>query len=304
MTYRLPDTLPALNRIVRKHSLQFSTERQAAFMLQQLAGTRLKFPPKGESCFPVLMRMEKAVAEKSANLRGSGPSASTVRADRTVPATPKMSNAVVKSTVRSKRKVGGSPRRNRANLPLASATGFDTGLVIFCDGACEPNPGIGGWGFVVYRDGVEIHSEFGGDVRSTNNIMEMTGALMALRWFADFSPKLEESVRLLCDSQYVVRGCNEWRHGWKAKGWKRGGPKADAKNSAIANLGLWRDLDEALTLVPITLEWVKGHAGTVGNERADELAGMGRLDALADEVPELVDGIPAALQQQLNYQVA
>lgn len=279
MTYRLPDTLPALNRIVRKHSLQFSTERQAAFMLQQLAGTRLKFPPKGESCFPVLLGLERAVADKT-----------TVRSERTVAST----------APRAKR---GKASRLKSRRPVtASATGFDTGLVIFCDGACEPNPGIGGWGFVVYRDGVEIHSEFGGDVRSTNNIMEMTGALMALRWFA--ARGIVEPVRLLCDSQYVVRGCNEWRHGWKAKGWKRGGPKADAKNSSIANLDLWKELDEALTLVPITLEWVKGHAGTVGNERADELAGMGRLDALVDEVPDLVDGIPAALQQQLNYQVA
>jgi ribonuclease HI len=300
MSYRLPDTFPALNRIVRKHGLQFSTERQAAFMLQQLAGTRLKFPPKGESCFQVLQRMEKALTGNVAS------DSSTVRTDRTVAATPKMSNMLDKSTFRSKRKVGKSRQRNRANLPLASAhrehseispSSFDTGLVIFCDGACEPNPGVGGWGFVVYRDGAEIHSEFGGDVRSTNNIMEMTGALMALRWFA--ARGIIEPVRLLCDSQYVVNGCNVWRHGWKAKGWKRGGPKADAKNAAIANLDLWKELDGALGLVPITLEWVKGHAGTVGNERADELAGMGRLDALAEEAPELVDGIPTALLQQL-----
>lgn len=274
MTYHIPDTLPALNGIVRKHSLQFSTERQAAFMLQQLAGTRLKFPAKGESCFPVLMKMEKALSEKG-----------TVRSERTVASTASRAKRSKASRTKTPRPV------------TTSATGFDTGLVIFCDGACEPNPGIGGWGFVVYLDDVEIHAEFGGAVRSTNNIMEMTGALMALRWFAGRG--IAEPVRLLCDSQYVVNGCNVWRHGWKAKGWKRGGAKAQAKNAAIANLGLWNELDAALTLVPITLEWVKGHAGTVGNERADELAGMGRLDALADEAPELSDGIPAALQQQL-----
>ncbi len=170
-----------------------------------------------------------------------------------------------------------------------------TGLVIYCDGTCEPNPGEGGWGFVVYRDGIEIHSEFGGADPSTNNIMEMTGALMALRWVADFSPKLGESVRLLCDSQYVVKGCNEWRHSWKRKGWRRGGPNAKLKNSVIANLDLWKELDEVLSSVPITLEWVKGHAGTLGNERADELAEMGRLGSLAPAP----DNMLAAIRQQL-----
>lgn len=170
-----------------------------------------------------------------------------------------------------------------------------TGLVIYCDGTCEPNPGEGGWGFVVYRDGIEIHSEFGHADPSTNNIMEMTGALMALRWVADFSPNLGESVRLLCDSQYVVKGCNEWRHSWKRKGWKRGGQNAKLKNSVIANLELWKQLDEVLTAVPITLEWVKGHAGILGNERADELAEMGRLGAVSPAPDDML----ASIRQQL-----
>lgn len=108
----------------------------------------------------------------------------------------------------------------------------------------------------MYRDGIEIHSEHGGDLQATNNTMELTAALMALRWFADRA--VIEPVRLLCDSQYVVRGCNEWRHGWKRKGWRRGVEKE------LANADLWRDLDEALTLVPISLEWVKGHDRRTG----------------------------------------
>ncbi|MBL0935527.1 MAG: ribonuclease HI [Rhizobiaceae bacterium] len=171
-----------------------------------------------------------------------------------------------------------------------------TGLVIYCDGTCEPNPGEGGWGFVVYRDGIEIHSEYGAADPSTNNIMEMTGALMALRWVAAAGKTISGSTpRLLCDSQYVVKGCNEWRHSWKRKGWKRGGPNAKLKNSVIANLELWKELDDVLTSVPITLEWVKGHAGILGNERADELAEMGRLGALAS----CPDDMLAAIRQQL-----
>lgn len=163
------------------------------------------------------------------------------------------------------------------------------GLVIYCDGACEPNPGAGGWGFVVYRDGVEIHADCGGDVQSTNQRMELTAALMSLRWFARRG--IVESVRLFSDSKYTVDGCNSWRHSWKAKGWKRNG-----KNPHIVSLELWQALDEALTLVPINLEWVKGHAGILGNERADELALMGREKALEEELPD-------AIEQQLTYEV-
>lgn len=170
------------------------------------------------------------------------------------------------------------------------------GLVIYCDGACEPNPGVGGWGFVVYRDGVEIHSDCGGSNPTTNNIMEMTGALMALRWFAD--RQVVEPVRLLCDSQYVVKGCNEWRAGWKRNGWnKRSLTSPKRADGEIKNLELWKELDEALALVPITLEWVKGHAGIIGNERADELSLMGRQAALASAQPTSMD----LIRQQLDH---
>ncbi len=248
MTYQLPQSLVALrSKLVSLGAdvTAFKSERQAAFMAQQLLGTRFKFPPKGASCFTLLRRMDKTAA--AAPSSSGSPAAS-----------------------KSKRSKGSKPPRDRT--PATSATNLDTGLVIFCDGGCEPNPGVGGWGFVVYRDGVEIHAEHGGAADVTNNIMEITGTLMALRWFAERG--VVEPVRLLCDSQYVVKGCNDWRHGWKKKGWRRGVEKE------LANADLWRDLDEALTLVPITLEWVRGHVGTAGNERADELAAMGRDIAL------------------------
>jgi len=163
------------------------------------------------------------------------------------------------------------------------------GIVIYCDGACEPNPGIGGWGFVVYRDGVEIHSDCGGSDPTTNNIMELTGALMALRWIETRATDAG-AARLFCDSMYVVNGCNDWRHGWKKKGWRRGVEKE------LANADLWKELDEALTLVPLTLEWVKGHAGIIGNERADELSLMGR-EAVLEIQPDPLEMI----REQLDY---
>lgn len=165
------------------------------------------------------------------------------------------------------------------------------GLVIYCDGACEPNPGAGGWGFVVYRDGREVHSDCGGSSPTTNNIMEMTGALMALRWFADLG--VVEPVRLFCDSMYVVNGCNLWRASWRRKGWRRGLEKP------LANSDLWRALDEILTSrVPIKLEWCKGHAGIIGNERADELSLEGRAAVLALQ-PDPLD----LIAEQLRYDI-
>lgn len=226
-------------------------------------------------------------------------------------------NISSQATVRSKRKVesaapkarkpkgyrpqtdlfGAAQKRVRTSAHIGRAV--LPGLVIYCDGACEPNPGTGGWGFVVYRDGVEIHADCGGSDPTTNNIMELTGALRALQWIAIMDGERQTmdgsshgSVRLFCDSMYVVNGCNDWRHGWKARGWRRKG-----KNPEIANLDLWRDLDAVLTAVPIQLEWVKGHVGIIGNERADELSLEGRESIL------LLEGFTAddLIREQLDY---
>ncbi|WP_245261074.1 ribonuclease H [Chelativorans sp. J32] len=260
MAYTFPASLHPLRDWLAAQGLDeqsLKTERQTAFMAQRLAGTRFKFPPKGQSCILVLQKIQAA-----AQIR--------------------ITEGIASTATQSK-----GSKRGRPQVEITPPAG----LVIYCDGACDPNPGAGGWGFVVYRDGVEIHTECGGDPVATNNTMELTGALMALRWFA--ARGVIEPVRLLCDSQYVVRGCNEWRHGWKKKGWKRGPQKE------LANADLWRELDEALTLVPITLEWCKGHAGILGNERADELSLIGREKAL-ETVPA---GNGSLIEQQLAYEV-
>lgn len=163
-------------------------------------------------------------------------------------------------------------------VPCVRDRTVPTGLVVYADGCCEPNPGCGGWGFVVYRDGVEIHSAKGGSNRTTNQQMELTAALEALRWLAMHN--VEGPVRLFSDSMYTVNGCNSWRLDWKARGWKRKG-----KDPSIANLDLWQNLDAILAAVPIKLEWCKGHVGIIGNERADELSQIGRDKALHHRVP-------------------
>lgn len=141
-------------------------------------------------------------------------------------------------------------------------------IQIYTDGACEPNPGLGGWAFVVFDGGKEVANRNGGDADTTNNIMEMTAVLAALEYalLTGFSPA---TTAIHCDSQYVVKGCNEWRHGWKRKGWKRG-------IKPLANDGLWKALDAAADAFPCKIIWVRGHSGVPGNERADRLAEAGR----------------------------
>jgi len=131
---------------------------------------------------------------------------------------------------------------------------------IFTDGSCEPNPGPGGWAALIrYSDGKEIRLS-GGEKKSTNNRMELTAALEALR-------AIKESVDVVIytDSQYLQKGITEWLPGWKARNWKR-------KGGALANQELWMSLDKEIARHNILWKWVKGHAGNVGNQIVDQLA--------------------------------
>lgn len=167
------------------------------------------------------------------------------------------------------------------------------GIVIYTDGACEPNPGKGGWGFVVYDAGVEIHTATGGDASSTNNIMEMTGVKMALEWLMTRGAP----ATVISDSQYVVKGCNEWRHGWKARGWRRVVDRKYGKLEPIKNAELWKEIDALLRLVSVKIEWCKGHSGIAGNERADELSNIGRRQAAEEKLRM------SYIERQLGYSV-
>ena len=140
---------------------------------------------------------------------------------------------------------------------------------IYTDGACSGNPGPGGWGVVIYRDG-ETEELCGGEAETTNNRMELQAAIEALR-------ATEGDVRLFTDSQYVKNGVTQWIDGWKRNGWKTSARKP------VKNQDLWRALDEATQGRGIDWRWVKGHAGDPGNERADALArqGLAESDAAA-----------------------
>ena len=134
---------------------------------------------------------------------------------------------------------------------------------IYTDGACRGNPGPGGWG-VVLVSGKHRREMFGGEAETTNNRMELTAVIKALQ-----ALKRPCRVMLHTDSQYVKKGITEWIHSWKAKGWKT------AAKQPVKNTDLWQALDAAQGQHEITWQWVKGHAGHPGNERADELANQG-----------------------------
>ncbi len=134
---------------------------------------------------------------------------------------------------------------------------------IFTDGACKGNPGVGGWGALLRNKGKE-RELFGGEAHTTNNRMELMGAIAALQ-----ALKRECRVRLHTDSKYVQQGISTWVHDWKRRGWKT------ASKQPVKNEDLWRTLDELAMRHKIEWVWVKGHAGHDGNERADELANRG-----------------------------
>ena len=136
-------------------------------------------------------------------------------------------------------------------------------VVIYTDGACKGNPGPGGWG-VVLRSGDKEKHLHGGELMTTNNRMEMTAVIQALK-----ALKMDCHVSLYTDSKYVMQGVTEWMGGWKARGWKTAG------KAPVKNVDLWQEIDELLGKHQIDWHWVKGHAGHPGNELADALANKG-----------------------------
>lgn len=132
-----------------------------------------------------------------------------------------------------------------------------------CDGSCLGNPGPGGVGIVILKDGEVISELSFGEGMTTNNQMELTATIAAISYIrTEFN--YNGIIEIYTDSRYVVDGMNSWRHGWKKKGWR------DSKNKPVKNLELWQMLDSIGDECTYTHEY--GHSGNVYNEMANELA--------------------------------
>jgi ribonuclease HI len=138
-------------------------------------------------------------------------------------------------------------------------------VVVFADGASKGNPGPGGWGVVIVTPDGHVTELGGGAARTTNNKMELTAAIQALRGLAGVSGPLA----IHTDSTYVIQGIGQWVHNWRRRGWKT------ATGGEVMNRELWEELSSLGAARPprsIAWHYVRGHSGIPGNERVDEIA--------------------------------
>ena len=140
---------------------------------------------------------------------------------------------------------------------------FRKKVVLYTDGACQGNPGPGGWGVVMRCDGKEKEMS-GGERDTTNNRMELMAVICGLE-----ALKKPCDVAVYSDSKYVIRGMTEWLENWQKNQWK------SASKKPVKNVDLWKKLAALAMHHRVTWHWVKGHAGCAENERADALARMG-----------------------------
>ena len=160
-----------------------------------------------------------------------------------------------------------TPRMQSITEVTEAVTEFDQSqnpTVVYTDGSCLGNPGVGGWGLVA-RLNVELNSELvelsGSEAETTNNRMEIMAVIKALELTCGHDP-----VVIYTDSQYVQKGITEWLAGWKRNNWRT------AAKKPVKNQDLWRLLDEGVQGRSVKFQWVKAHAGIADNERADQLA--------------------------------
>jgi ribonuclease HI len=145
--------------------------------------------------------------------------------------------------------------------------------VVFTDGAAKGNPGPGGWGAIIVTSDGEVTELGGRAAHTTNNKMELTGAIEALSALRGEPGRLA----VYTDSTYLIQGIRGWIFGWRQRGWKT------AAGGDVLNRDLWEHLDDLVTARgkgAIAWHYVRGHAGVPGNERVDEIA-----DGLAQGLP-------------------
>lgn len=143
-------------------------------------------------------------------------------------------------------------------------------ILIYSDGGCSGNPGPGGWGFVIVDGSAKAASgsDFlcsGGEKITTNNRMELTAVIEALRYIQALPQYASKPISVYTDSQYVQKGITQWISGWKKNAWRT------ASKEPVKNQDLWMILDELTAKIRPRWVWVKGHAGIHYNEICDQL---------------------------------
>lgn len=170
------------------------------------------------------------------------------------------------------------PTKPRA-VTTSDQRGRPTGapeVLVYTDGACSGNPGPGGWAAILVHAATGKEKKLsGGDPGTTNNKMELTGAIEGLKAI-DASKR--RRVHLVSDSEYVIRGLTEWIEGWIANGWRRG-KKQNAE--PVKNAELWQELYALAQKHDMSYEHVRGHSGHLENEECDRLA-VAEIKALRD----------------------
>ncbi|GAB4010561.1 MAG: hypothetical protein Fur0010_03480 [Bdellovibrio sp.] len=155
----------------------------------------------------------------------------------------------------------------------------DLAIAIFSDGGCRGNPGVGAWASMAQNAAGDILFETSGfDANTTNNRMELEGAISGLRQLIDHQNGIENTgkieVHLYTDSKYVVDGMTQWLPGWKERGWRK------ADNKVPENITYWQRLDEMTSFFwSVHFHWVKGHNGHPQNEHCDRLCNQAMDEA-------------------------
>ena len=145
---------------------------------------------------------------------------------------------------------------------------METSFKIYTDGGCSGNPGPGGWAYVMIQQPFQgeqiINQNKGGEKNTTNNRMELTAVIMALRALKGMEG-VPRQAAVYTDSQYVQKGITEWICTWKRNSWRTSDKKP------VKNQDLWLELDSLAGSFPLKWEWVKGHAGNKYNEICDAM---------------------------------
>lgn len=153
--------------------------------------------------------------------------------------------------------------------------------MIWSDGASRSNPGPGGWGVVIVSQEKEVVEIGGGEKHTTNNKMELTGAISALSYVSKNIPLNENGIIIHTDSTYVINGITKWIYSWGKNNWQT------SQKKEVLNRDLWEELLSLTVGKKIEWKYVPGHSGTPGNERCDEIA-----TTFADgNIPPLYNGL-------------